>query len=403
MSKLISLDDTIAAISTPIGESGVGIVRLSGKDALLIADRIFKSKNGKKPSEMPSFTTHYGWIVEECLLPDGVKSKDSLQPEVIDEVILTVMHAPRTYTREDIVEINCHGGAVSLKKALGLVINLGARLAQPGEFTKRAYLNGRIDLTQAEAVLDIIKSRTSRSLDCAVKQLKGDLSGEIGLLRNKMLNLSVNIEARIDFPDDVAGSLRLKPGVNDIIEKLERLINSFEWGQILREGVSIVICGRPNVGKSSLMNALLRENRVIVTPLPGTTRDTIEEQINIKGLPLRVIDTAGLAGEKDYIGYLTAKRAEVMIAEADLVLFVFDGSRALNNEDRSIINKIKDKKLIVVINKIDLPLMLNLDRIEKILKDKKIVKISATKKIGLELLEDDISEMVFQGELITDN
>ena len=390
MSKVALLDDTIAAISTPIGESGVGIVRLSGKDALAIADKIFKSKNGKKPSEFQTFTTHYGYI--------GVDS------ELIDEVILTVMRAPRTYTREDIVEINCHSGVVPLKRILDLTINSGARLAQPGEFTKRAYLNGRIDLSQAEAVLDIIKSRTHRSLKCALKQLEGGLSKEVNSLRDKILDISANLEARIDFPDDVTGSLKLDSRVDGIIKSLQRLINSFEQGQILREGLSIVICGKPNVGKSSLMNALLRKNRVIVTPLPGTTRDTIEEQVDIKGLALRLIDTAGLAEETDYIGYLTAKRADAMIAEANLILFMLDASQPLSDEDRRIFDRIGDKKLIVVVNKIDLPLKIKLDRVKKAVKTKKIVKISATEKTGLELLEDAILEMVFQGRLtLNDN
>ncbi|MEA3328762.1 MAG: tRNA uridine-5-carboxymethylaminomethyl(34) synthesis GTPase MnmE [Candidatus Omnitrophota bacterium] len=384
MSKLISLEDTIAAISTPIGESGVGIVRLSGKNALAIADKIFKSKNGKKPSEFQTFTTHYGYI--------GVNS------ELIDEVILTVMRAPRTYTREDVVEINCHSGVVPLKRILDLTISSGARLAQPGEFTKRAYLNGRIDLSQAEAVLDIIKSRTDRSLKCAFKQLEGGLSKEINSLRDKILDISANLEARIDFPDDITSPLELNSRVDDIIKNMERLVSSFEQGQILREGLSMVICGKPNVGKSSLMNALLKKNRVIVTPLPGTTRDTIEEQVDIKGLALRIIDTAGLTEETDYIGYLTAKRADAMIAEADLILFMLDASRPLSDEDKRVADKIKDKKLIVVINKIDLPLRIKLDQIKKAVKAKKIVKISATRKTGLELLEEAILEMVFRGK-----
>jgi tRNA modification GTPase len=389
MSRVISLDGTIAAISTPIGESGIGIVRLSGKDALAIADKIFRSKNGRRPSEFPTFTTHYGYV--------------STKSELIDEVILTVMRAPRTYTKEDIVEINCHGGIVPLRKVLDLVINSGARLAQPGEFTKRAYLNGRIDLSQAEAVLDIIKSKTQESLQAALRQLEGGLSGQVNKLSNKILDICVNIEARIDFPDDVSDPLVLEPEVDAIIKRLKSLIESFEQGQILREGLSIVICGRPNVGKSSLMNTLLKKNRAIVTPLPGTTRDIIEEQVNIKGLALRLIDTAGLTEKKDYICYLTVKRAEAMIAEADLILFVLDGSQPLAEEDKSIIDKIKDRKFIAVINKIDLPLVLRLEGIKRAVKDKKIVKVSATEGTGLPLLEKAILEMVFKGEITVTN
>ena len=394
MAKSVSLDDTIAAISTPIGESGIGIVRISGKDAFSIAEEIFSSKSHRPVSKMRTFTTHHGHIVNN--LNGG---------EVIDEVILTVMRAPKTYTREDIVEINCHSGIVPLKKVLNLVLSSGARLARPGEFTKRAYLNGRIDLAQAEAVLDIIRAKTDASLKTALAQLKGELSKKVKALRAGILKVHSKIEAIIDFSDQDSvdqSSLNgqgLVSDVDKIIERLDRIISSFEQGQILREGLKIVICGRPNVGKSSLMNAFLRRDRVIVTPLPGTTRDSIEEVVNIGGLPLRIIDTAGWASAPDYVAYHSIKRTSSSVVSADLVLFLLDGSQPLIDEDKKIFQKIRSKKFIVVINKIDLPLALELDDIIRMTKQKKIIKISAIKKTGLELLEKEIADTVWQGGL----
>ncbi len=394
MVKSVSLDDTIAAISTPIGESGIGIVRISGKDAFPIAKEIFSSKSHKPVSKMRTFTTHHGHIVNN--LNGG---------EIIDEVILTVMRAPKTYTREDIVEINCHSGIVPLKKVLNLVLSQGARLAQPGEFTKRAYLNGRIDLVQAEAVLDIIRAKTDASLKTALTQLSGGLSKKVKELRGEILKVHSKIEAIIDFSDQDSvdqSSLNGQGPISDvdkIIEKLDRIISSFEQGQILREGLKMVICGRPNVGKSSLMNAFLRRDRVIVTPLPGTTRDSIEESVNIGGLPLRIIDTAGWVSAPDYVAYHSIKKTSSSVISADLVLFLLDGSQPLVNEDKKIFQKVRNKKFIVVINKIDLPLALELDDIIRMTKQKKIIKISAIKKTGLELLEKEITDIVWQGGL----
>ncbi len=393
-----SLDDTIVAISTPVGEGGIGIVRLNGKDALSIADKIFKPKDGKFPSQFKSYTTHYGHIID--------RERYRGLASILDEVILTVMRAPGSYTKEDIVEINCHGGITPLRRVLELVLSLGARLAEPGEFTKRAYLNGRIDLTQAESVLDIIRSKTDISLHTAMSQLEGELSGEIRNLRNELLDLSSHVEASIDFPDEdieILTTCDFKARVERIIERLKNLITSADKGKVLTEDVNVVISGSPNVGKSSLMNALLKEGRVIVSHIPGTTRDTIEEIVNINGIPLKIIDTAGIIEEGDILVKEGVKRSRFHIKAADVILLVLDGSRPLGDSDMAIIDEIKDRKVIVIINKIDLPERLELDKIRDIFRGKNIIEISATKKINLKELEDAISEMVWGGEVVRDH
>ncbi|MDD5166249.1 MAG: tRNA uridine-5-carboxymethylaminomethyl(34) synthesis GTPase MnmE, partial [Candidatus Omnitrophica bacterium] len=284
------LNDTIAAISTPPGESGIGIVRLSGKRALVIADEIFVSKDGGKVPGFKTYTTHYGWITQNA--------------KVIDEVILTVMRAPRSYTKEDVVEINCHGGIVAMRAVLDLVLTKGCRLSLPGEFTKRAFLNGRIDLVQAEAVLDIIRAKTDSALRIGTEQLRGTLSGKINKLRQILLEMLVGIEANIDFPDEEITGVNLKrtlQKLNEINGILKEILDTARCGRIMREGIHVVICGKPNVGKSSLLNALLKQERSIVTPVAGTTRDTIEEVIDIKGLPVRIVDTAGILEPRDLI------------------------------------------------------------------------------------------------------
>jgi tRNA modification GTPase len=381
-------NDTIAAVSTPLGEGGIGIIRLSGPNSLSIADKIFKSKNGKKPSSLPTYTTHYGHIVR--------KGKR------IEEVILTVMRAPRSYTREDIVEINCHGGIVPLKQVLDLVLEDGARMASPGEFTKRAFLNGRIDLSQAEAVVDLIRAKTEEASQVALAQLEGKLSEEVKKIREEIISLLAIVEAAIDFPEEdierLSGKEMLKR-TRKISQGLERLLSTAEKGKVLREGINTVIAGRPNVGKSSLMNAFLREKRVIVTPVPGTTRDTIEEIVNIEGIPLKVIDTAGIRKVRSVVEKAGVERSRLYLERADLVLLILDGSENLAREDRELIKKAKDRDLIVVINKIDLPQKIGLEKLKKLLPGKRIIKISALYGNGLSSLEKYIGRMLWKGKI----
>jgi len=388
--KKTNFNDTIVAISTPVGEGGIGIVRLSGKKALSIADKVFQSKNVTKPSKCKSYTTHYGRI------KDG--------KGIIDEVILTVMRSPRSYTKEDTVEINCHGGIVPLKKTLELVLEHGSRIAEPGEFTKRAFLNGRIDLTQAEAVLDVIRSKTDQGLDAALNQLEGKLFSEIRDVKAGIMDFYTHIEASIDFPEEnltLYDSKELRCGMDLTIERLDKLLSDSEKTTILREGISTVICGKPNVGKSTLMNAFLREDRVIVTPIPGTTRDVIEEVVNIDGIPLRVADTAGIIEPSNIIDEKGIERSQKCIKNADLVLMLMDNSKKIEDKDKLILDMIKGKRAIVVINKIDLPGSLKMDEVKKQLNGVKIVEISAAKMTNLDTLEKVISKMIWGGEVIS--
>jgi len=381
-----SLNDTIAAISTPAGESGIGIVRLSGKGALKIADKIFAAKDGKKPSSFKTYTVHYGWIKNN--------------KEVIDEVILTVMRQPRSYTKEDIVEINCHGGIVALRRALDSVLENGCRLAEPGEFTKRAFLNGRIDLAQAEAVLDIIKAKTDSALRLAAEQLRGALSGKVNNLRKGLLDILAVLEAKIDFPEEETGAVNLKgvrDGLNKINEELKNILEGAKRGRILREGIHVVICGKPNVGKSSLLNALLREERSIVTPIAGTTRDTIEEIIDIKGIPIRIVDTAGILEPRDLIEKKAVLRSKKHIELADLAIILFDASRSLGREDEILMDKLKKKTAIAVVNKIDLKEKLKREKILK--RFKSVVDISAKKLTNIKGLEEAIADLIYNGQV----
>ena len=414
---LHNADDTIAAISTPQGEGGIGIVRLSGKKALSIADKIFVSKNKTKPSKCKAYTVHYGHIVKG-LPPPGCLSKplysspgveDSPGVEglsrnnIIDEVLLTVMRAPRSYTKEDIVEINCHGGIVPLRKALDLVLSLGVRLAQPGEFTKRAFLNGRIDLTQAEGVLDIIKAKTDSSMKVAVGHLEGELSGTIRGLRTKILNILSDVEAQIDFSEEeipLSPKDEMSQKLSGISMEIKNLIDNTWKGMIFKEGILCVISGKPNVGKSSLMNILLRRNRVIVSPIPGTTRDAIEEEINLNGVPLRVVDTAGISRAKDIVEKHGIRKSKSYIKMADLVLFMLDLSKPWSKGDKEIFNAIKGKKLIVVANKSDLKRSLDIRKVEEFTGKGSAMEISLRKKKGLEKLEKAISEKIWHGEIM---
>ncbi len=388
----IKLDDTIVAISTPVGEGGIGIVRLSGRDALKIADRIFLSKNNKKPSKFKTYTIHYGHIFEN-------------ESRIIDEVILTVMRAPRSYTKEDIVEINCHSGIAPLKKILDLVLVSGARLAEPGEFTKRAFLNGRIDILQAESVLDIVRAKTDLSLRAALNNLDGLFSKKINGIRDELIAILAHIEASIDFTEEEDVQTVKKKGIFDRLKRvkkdIEKLISTAQEGKILRQGVKTVICGSPNVGKSSLMNTLLRESRTIVTHIPGTTRDTIEEIVNIKGIPVVLIDTAGIISTDHPIEKEGVKRSHFSIEKADLVLFVLDNGRKINRNDLDIMNNIKDKEVIIIVNKIDLKKRININAAKRFFPKRPIVHASAIHSIGIDRLEHKIHGIIFKGKVPT--
>ena len=382
-------EDTICAISTPIGEGGIGIVRISGKDAILIADKIFFPKRNKKLSALPSHTIHYGEIRDDS-------------KEKIDEALVSIMKAPNTYTKEDVVEINCHGGAVPLKRVMELVIKNGARLAEPGEFTKRAFLNGRIDLSQAEAVIDIINSKTDDSLRLAVNQLSGILSKKVNAIREELISIIASVEASIDFVDeDIEFISRHEMGkrIKKAVDEIEALITTADEGRIYKEGIATAIIGRPNVGKSSLLNALLKEERAIVTPVPGTTRDVIEEWVNIKGVPLRILDTAGIRHTEDIVEIEGVKRSRDAIKSADLILLLIDGSVKLNEEDKSLIEEVGNKRLIVLLNKSDLLSLVKKSDIEKALPEKEIVSISALTGEGIDRLRSVIHGLLFKGRI----
>lgn len=382
-------EDTIAAISTPLGEGGIGIVRLSGPAAVEIAGKIFRARRGEWADAAGS-SLIYGHIYDF----DGA---------VVDEVLLGYMKAPRTYTREDVVEINCHGGALPLKKILELVLAAGARLARPGEFSLRAFLNGRMDLAQAESVIDIIRAKTEGGLRLAAGQLKGDLSKKIFTLQDKLLGLLAQVEANIDFPDEdleakTMEEISLYSG--EIIRELKELIRGAEAGKIYREGISTIIIGRPNVGKSSLLNALLRENRAIVTDIPGTTRDIIEEIINIGGIPLKVIDTAGLHETENIIEKIGIERTKENIEKAGLVLLVLDASNELTGEDLAVIESVGEKKAVFLINKADIEeKKIDPDQVAARASGRPVLWISAKKGTGLEQLEKIIYEMVMEGQI----
>lgn len=378
-------DDTIAAISTPLGEGGIGIVRLSGKDALPIAEKLFHSPKNKSLLNAKSHSVIYGFI------------KDPAAEFVIDEILAMIMRSPYSYTREDVVEIHCHGGMITLRKTLELVLKYGARLADPGEFTKRAFMNGRIDLSQAEAVLDLVQSKTDESRRIAMEQLQGGLSEKITTLRDRLTELCANIEAYIDFPEDEIETTSKKTmlqSMKDIGAELELLLKTYDEARFFREGLSTAIVGRPNVGKSSLLNALVKKDRAIVTELPGTTRDIIEEYLNIKGLPLRIMDTAGIRDVKDAAEKEGVKRSLRSIEHADLVTAIFDRNEPLKDEDVEVLNKIKNKNAIIVLNKCDLPFVVD----EAVLVSHAtpgntlVLHISATRGDGLEGLKDSIVE-----------
>lgn len=408
----VDLEDTIVAISTALGQGGIGIVRLSGKNALSIIDEMFVAKNKKRPSEFKSYTAHYGWVVDSRRSPvAGHQTKKKLRAtgdqrpatgdNIVDEALVTVMRAPKSYTRQDIVEIHCHGGLVVLRTVLNLAVDLGARLADPGEFTKRAFLNGRIDLTQAEAVLDIIRAKTDAFLKVSLNQLKGDLTVTLESIREYLMGIYVELEAIVNFPEDeikVSPRRQLLNRVRDGQERIQKLLASSEHGKILKEGIKVVICGRPNVGKSSLLNALLKQPRAIVTEIAGTTRDTIEETAQIRGIPFQLIDTAGILEPRDLIEREAVKRSRLHIENADLILFVIDIHEKFSAEDKAFIEKIKEKNVLVVLNKCDLVSKFDVKKIGTLLKRKKMVKVSALKKIAMDDLEKEIVKNVWKAK-----
>lgn len=385
----INSDDTIVAISTLAGFAGIGIVRLSGPAALSIASKIFHPKSKKKISELSANTVHLGKII------DGKK--------FVDEVLLTVMKAPKSYTREDVAEISCHGGPVPLKKTLELCVKYGARLADPGEFTKRAYLNGRIDLSQAEAVCDIIKAKTEAALSCAVSQLSGVLSEEINSQKSELVDILATIEAAIDYSEDeipVIDGEEVLGKVEKIGTALEKILLTFQTGKIYRDGVRTAIIGKPNVGKSSLLNVLVGQNRAIVTEIPGTTRDIIEETIDISGIPLILTDTAGIRKHsKDIVEKIGIERAQETLQTADLVLFVLDSSSELTHEDFHIAELLVSKKVILVLNKSDKPSKIgNVSELEI---PAPVVKISALNNEGLDELKKVIHNLFITSDINT--
>lgn len=384
------MSDTIAAISTAVGEAGIGIVRMSGSVSLDIADRVFKGKKVKNLSSVNDRRITYGHIID----PEDDK--------VIDEVLIVYMKGPFTYTKEDIVEIYCHGGIISVKKILELLLQSGARLAEPGEFTKRAFLNGRLDLSQAEAVIDLIRAKTDKSYDVSLGQLEGNLSVKVKEIRNLLLKMLAHIEVSIDFPDEDVEEVtydELEEWGNTVLGDISWLLNTADRGKILREGLNTVILGKPNVGKSSLLNAILRENRAIVTDVPGTTRDIIEEYVNIDGIPLKIVDTAGIRDTEDLVEKIGVDRAKNVVSRADLIIAVFDTSRELTKEDMDIIDIIKDKKSIVLLNKTDLPNKIELEDLQKQLGNKKLIVTSIAKGVGVEELEKSIKEMFYSGNV----
>ena len=382
-----NLNDTIAAISTAIGEAGIAVVRMSGDDSINIIDEIFKSASGKKMAEAENRKFLYGHIV------DGDKQ--------IDEVLVVKMKGPHSYTAEDIVEIHCHGGVVSVKRILNLILSKGARLAEKGEFTKRGFLNGRIDLTQAEAVIDMIKAKTDLSFDMGLNQLSGALSEVLNKLKDELVSMQALIVANIDFPDEDiedAAYNDLIERSNKILDKMDNLLDNSKNSRLLRDGINTVILGKPNVGKSSLLNGLLKYDRAIVTDIAGTTRDIIEDYINLDGVLLKITDTAGIRETDDEVEKIGVNIAREKLKEADLVIAIFDISREFDKDDEEILNLIKDKKHITILNKDDLEQKISDEEIEKYFKDD-YLRLSVMENESVKKIENLIIDLFFDGEL----
>ncbi len=387
--------DTIAAISTPMGEGAIAIVRLSGDEAVSISDKIFNSPRGKKLADEKTHTIHYGHLIDP-------KTND-----VVEEVMVSLMRGPKTFTREDVVEINCHGGIVSVNRVLQLVLRNGARLAEPGEFTKRAFLNGRIDLSQAEAVMDLIRAKTDRAMNVALGQMDGKLSRLIGELRQALIETLAQVEVNIDYPeyDDVEEMTVpvLLEKCSWVREEIKKLLQTSSQGKILREGLSTVILGRPNVGKSSLLNSLVHENKAIVTDIAGTTRDIIEEYVNVRGVPLRLVDTAGIRETEDIVERIGVEKSRQVLKEADLILLVLNAGEELSDEDKRLFETIQNMDFIVVVNKTDLPKQIDLEQVKALANGRRIVTTSLLKEEGVIELEEAIAALFFEGQIEADD
>lgn len=384
----MKITDTIAAISTSTGNSGIGIIRVSGDEAIEIVDKIFKSnKEGKRLINVKSHTVNYGNIV------DGEK--------VLDQVLVLVMKNPHSYTGEDTVEIDCHGGMLILKKVLDLVIKNGAKSAAPGEFTKRAFLNGRLDLSQAEAVMDLINSQNDFALNSSIEQLKGGVSEKIKEIRSDVIYHIAFIESALDDPEHISldgYDNEISEMINKNISKIKKMIDTFDNGRIMKEGIKTVILGKPNAGKSSLLNRMLGEERAIVTDIEGTTRDTLEENINLNGLSLKIIDTAGIRNTDDKVEQIGVNKAKEIAEGADLIIYVVDGSKDIDENDKEILEIIKNKKVIVLLNKTDIDRVVDIEQLNEIPKED-IIEFSAKAGLGMDELEEKIKDMFYSGEI----
>lgn len=381
--------DTITSISTPMGEGAIGIVRLSGLDAVEIADKLYKGR--KQLKDVPTHTINYGHII------------DPETQEVVEEVMVSVLRAPRTFTREDIVEINCHGGILTINRVLELTMTYGARMAEPGEYTKRAFLNGRIDLSQAEAVMDFIRSKTDRASKVAMNQIEGRLSELIKKQRQSILEVLAQVEVNIDYPeyDDVeeATSELLLERAQEIKNEIQKLLDTGVQGKIMREGLSTVIVGKPNVGKSSMLNNLIQDNKAIVTEVAGTTRDVLEEYVNVRGVPLRLVDTAGIRETEDIVERIGVERSRKALSEADLILFVLNNNETLTAEDRKLYEVVKTSDAIVIINKTDLTPRLDRDEVKAMVGSMPVIETSMLEQQGIDELEIQIRDLFFGGEV----
>ncbi len=385
--------DTIASIATAMTNSGIGIVRISGEDSFQIIDKIYHSKGNKKKLSMAeSHTVHYGYIY------DGTK--------MIDEVMVLILKSPNTYTMEDTVEIDCHGGSLVMKRVLETVIKYGARLAEPGEFTKRAFLNGRIDLSQAESVMDLINAKNNFALESSINQLQGSIKEKIKKIRSKIIYQIAYIESALDDPEHISidgYGEQLFQIVEELSNQIEDMLIISENGALLKEGINTVIIGKPNVGKSSLMNILAGRERAIVTEIAGTTRDVLEEQINLKGITLNLIDTAGIHDTKDIVEKIGVDKAKEFLKRADLVIYVADSSTVLDKDDKEILELLKYKKMVILLNKTDLKQITTEEKMRKVIKEKEIevpvLSISAKKGIGIENLEKIVKDLFFSGEI----